>query len=80
MYLYVSCFQAMDLWTSFCKAKHDGTCSEASFACLKKKKKQTTLKYLIFSTLCLDPASWSTVSEDFDFYLAAAKAKMQSGR
>lgn len=78
MYLYVSCFQAMDLWTSFCKAKHDGTCSEASFACLKKK--QPTLKYLNFSMLCLDPASWGTVSEDFDFYLAAAKAKMQSGQ
>jgi len=74
--LYVSCFHVMDLWTAFCKAKLDGTCSEASPACFKKN----ALKYLNFSTLCLDPASCSTVSEDFDLYLAAAKAKMQSGQ
>lgn len=51
MYLYVSCFQAMDLWTSFCKAKHDGTCSEASFACLKKKKTNHIKIFDFFNTL-----------------------------
>lgn len=50
----------MDLWTSFCKAKHDGTCSEASFPCLKKN----TLKYMNFSVLCFDPGAG--VPEDFD--------------
>lgn len=44
----------MDLWTFLCKAKHDGTCSEASFACLKKKN---TLKYVNFSVLCFDPGA-----------------------
>lgn len=39
---------------------------------------KNTLKYLKFSTLCLEPASWSRVAENFDFYLAAAKAEVRS--